>query len=274
MNSESLQRYFDKAVELSMEYSPKLILALLTLFIGLRFLKLLRGLITKGFEKGNVDVTLRPFILNILNVVLKVILFIVVASMIGIETTSLVALLGAAGLAIGLALQGSLGNFAGGVVILVFKPFVVDDWIEVEGKVGKVEEIQIFNTLLRTRSNMRIVIPNGVLSNHTVVNITARPNIRLDLTFGISYADSVTKAKEVLYGVLKDNEKVLDDPEPFVGVSEHGDSSINFTVRPWVKNKDYWRANYEIQEAVKLAFDKEGITIPFPQRDVHLYEQK
>jgi len=274
MNSESLQKYLDKAVELAMEHSPKLILALVTLLVGLRFLKLIKNLLTKGFEKGNVDVTLRPFILNILNWVLKVILFIVVASMIGIETTSLVALLGAAGLAIGLSLQGSLGNFAGGVVILVFKPFKVGDWIEAEGKIGRVEEIQIFNTLLTTRDNMRIIIPNGILSNKTLVNITAEPNLRIDMTFGISYSDSVTKAKEVLYGVLKANQKVLEEPEPFVGVREHGDSSINFAVRPWVKSEHYWEVNLEIHEEVKDAFDREGISIPFPQRDVHLFEQK
>lgn len=273
MNSESIQKYLDKAVELSMEYSPKLILALITLFIGLRFLKLVRNLLTRAFEKGDVDATLRPFVLNLLNWILKVILFIVVASMIGIETTSLVALLGAAGLAIGLALQGSLGNFAGGVIILVFKPFKVGDWIEVEGKVGRVDEIQIFNTLLTTRDNMRIIIPNGILSNNSLINITAEPHLRIDMTFGISYGDSVKKAKEILYDVLRSNKMVLKDPEPFVGVSEHGDSSINFVVRPWVNSEFYWDVFYEIHEEVKEAFDREGISIPFPQRDVHLIKE-
>jgi len=201
------------------------------------------------------------------------VLIIIVASMIGVQTASLIAMLGAAGLAIGLALQGSLANFAGGVLILFFKPYKVDDVIEAQGFVGHVEEIQIFNTVIRTMDNQRVYIPNSLLSNGCVKNIFVEPTRRVDMTFGISYGDDIIAVKKVLQGVLDADERVLKDPGADIIVAAHADSSINMRVRPCCKSEDYWPVYFATIEAVKLAFDREGITIPFPQRDVHFFPQ-
>lgn len=269
---QNFQVYGEKAIELTMMYAPKFLLALVVLFIGLRIIKIAVGALNKGMEKANTDLSLRKFLGSLLSVLLKVILIISVASMIGIATTSFVAILGAAGLAIGLALQGSLGNFAGGVLILFFKPFKVGDFIESQGHLGVVHSIQIFNTILKTPDNKRIIIPNGQVSGGSITNFSAEDQRRVDMTFGIGYQDDIVKAKEVLNNLINKDKRILKEPNPLVVVSALGDSSVNFTVRVWANSGDYWGIFFDMQEKVKLTFDKEGISIPFPQRDVHLYQ--
>ncbi len=199
-------------------------------------------------------------------------LLISVASMIGIETTSFIAVVGAAGLAIGLALQGSLANFAGGVLILIFKPFKVGDTIEAEGHLGSVSEIQILYTVLNTFDNKRIVIPNGSLSNATLINVSVYDKRRCDMTFGIGYDDDIDKAKKVLQRLFEEDERSLTDPAPRICVGGLGDNSVDLMFRPWVATDDLWPYYWDMQEKVKKAFDEEGISIPYPQRDVHLYK--
>jgi small conductance mechanosensitive channel len=193
--------------------------------------------------------------------------------MVGIATTSFVAVLGAAGLAIGLALQGSLANFAGGVLILIFKPYTVGDLIEAQGHLGVVKEVQIFNTILLTPNNKRVIIPNGALSNGSTVNYSAEGDLRVDLTIGIAYESDIPKAKEVLVKMMQENPKVLDDPAPMAAVAELADSSVNLAVRPWCTTADYWGVYFETTEQAKRVLESNGIRIPFPQRDVHLYSE-
>lgn len=271
---DALNSYTNKAFEMLMEYGPKVILAILVLFIGLRIINAMVKTIGKGMHKRNVDETLRPFLVNIINWGFKALLIISVASMIGIETTSFVAVLGAAGLAVGLALQGTLANFAGGVLLLIFKPFKVGDLIEAAGYLGVVEEIQIFVTKINTPQNQQVIIPNGTLSNGSLTNYTAHGFVRVDLTVGISYGSNIKKAKEVLLKMMNEHPKVMKDPAPFVGVAELADSSVNLAVRPHCDPVDYWDVYFDILEGAKIALDDNHIEIPFPQRDVHLYNHK
>lgn len=270
MNEESLVRYTDQAVELSMTYGPRLLLALITLVLGLWAIKLFVRGFRKGMERANIEPTLRRFLLSLASVLLKGILLVSVITMIGVETTSIIAVLGAAGLAVGLALQGSLANFAGGVLILMFKPFKVGDVIEAQGFLGRVHEIQIFNTVMKTLDNQRVVIPNGLLSNDCIKNVFAEETRRVDLTFGVSYDDDIPKVRSVLQQVLAAERRILPEPGQEIYVSEHADSSVNFLVRVWVNTDDYWGVHFNLLEQVKIAFDREGISIPFPQRDVHM----
>jgi small conductance mechanosensitive channel len=270
---EKYQAYIDKAVELIMLYAPKLLLAIITLIVGLWIIKFIVKGIKKALEKSKVDESLKKFLASLLSTLFKILLFISVASMVGIETTSFVAIIGAAGLAVGFALQGSLGNFAGGVLILLFKPFKVGDFIDTGGHAGSVSAIHIFNTVLKTPDNKTIILPNGGLSSGSITNFSTEATRRVDMTFGIGYGDDLKKAKEVLGSLVNSDDRVLKDPVPMVVVSGLGDSSVNFTVRAWVSAADYWGLFFDMQERVKLEFDKQGISIPFPQRDVHLYNQ-
>jgi small conductance mechanosensitive channel len=271
---QNMDAFTTKAIELVMIYAPKFILAIITLFVGLWLIGLITKVTRKAMEKTKTDKTLIPFITNLLSWGLKLLLFISVASMVGIATTSFIAVLGAAGLAIGLALQGSLGNFAGGVLILIFKPYNVGELIEAQGHLGVVKEVQIFNTILLTPDNKRVIIPNGAVSNGSVVNYSAEGLLRVDLVIGIAYESDIPKAKEVLYKAMADHELVLQDPQSTVAVSELADSSVNLVVRPWCKVSDYWQVYFDITEAAKVDLEQNGITIPFPQRDVHLFKQK
>ena len=271
---QNIDAFTTKAIELMMIYAPKFILAIITLFVGLWLIGLITKVTRKAMEKTKTDKTLIPFITNLLSWGLKLLLFISAASMVGIATTSFIAVLGAAGLAIGLALQGSLGNFAGGVLILIFKPYNVGELIEAQGHLGVVKEVQIFNTILLTPDNKRVIIPNGAVSNGSVVNYSAEGLLRVDLVIGIAYESDIPKAKEVLYKAMADHELVLQDPQSTVAVSELADSSVNLVVRPWCKVSDYWQVYFDITEAAKVDLEQNGITIPFPQRDVHLFEQK
>lgn len=274
MNLE-VQPYIDLAIELAITYTPKLLLALATLIIGLYLIKYFGKFLNKGFQHQRLDRSLAGFLLSFIKILLKIILVITVASMIGVQMTSVIALLGAAGLAVGLALQGSLANFAGGVLILVFKPFKVGDYIDAQGESGFVEEIQIFHTIIKTLKNHTIIIPNGDLSNGIIDNYSKKKNVRIDIDgIGISYNDDIDKAKEVLLQVVTQNEKILESPAPEILVDSLGDNSVNFQCRVWVDPKDAFKTKYQIYEAAKKAFDKAGISIPFPQRDVHLYQTK
>ena len=273
VSTEQIENLSIKAYELGIEYAPRLALAILTLFIGLWIISGIVKLIKLSMERSKVDPTLIPFMSSLVSWIFKVLLFISVASMIGIATTSFVAVLGAAGLAIGLALQGSLANFAGGVLVMVFKPYKVGDLIETQGHLGVVKEVQIFNTILIAPQSKQVIIPNGATSNGSIVNYTVEGKIRVDLTIGVSYDADIDETKAVLMDVLVANSKVMQDPAPFVGVLEMADSSVNFAVRPHCLPEDYWDVFFSVNEEVKKALDKNSISIPFPQRDVHMIQQ-
>tara|TARA_B100000508_G_C11465128_1_gene281353 strand:+ start:7820 stop:8650 length:831 start_codon:yes stop_codon:yes gene_type:complete len=272
LSVSQMQVYIDKGVHLIMEYAPKMILALLVLFAGLRVIKMFSNLLNKLFERQNIDITLRPFLLNLTVWVLKAMLFISVASMLGIETTSFVAIIGAAGLAVGLALQGTLANFAGGVLILLFKPYKVGDLVEAQGHFGSVEEIQIFITKLITPENKTVIVPNGAISNGSLINFSEKGFLRVDNVIGISYDSDIKLAKELLLKMMQDHPKVMSDPAPVVAVSELADSSVNLVVRPHAKVDDYWDVKFDTLELGKKVLDEANISIPFPQRDIHMIQ--
>lgn len=260
----NIEKYLDKIQSLLVEYTPKVLTALAILIIGLFVIKLVISGVKKVMSKQNVDVTLQKFLGDLLSWSLKALLFVTVVSQLGVATTSFAAIIGAAGLAVGLALQGSLSNFAGGALIMIFKPFKIGDLIEAQGVTGVVKEIQIFTTHINTPGNKLAIIPNGALSNGNIINYTAEGKLRVDLTFGVSYDADIKQSKEVFMKVLTSNSKVLKDPAPSVMVSELADSSVNFAVRPWVNTADYWDVYFETTENVKLALDKAGIDIPYP----------
>jgi len=268
---DQLAGYTENAMDLVMKYGLNLFWAVITLVLGLWLIKLLGKTFARALERSKIDASLEKFLLSLVRIILQILLVITVISMLGVEMTSFIAILGAAGLAVGLALQGSLANFAGGVLLLLFKPFKVDDFIEAQGYLGKVSAIQVFNTILKTPDNKTIVMPNGVLSNGSITNFTTEAQRRIEWTFGIGYNDDLRKAKEILNELIKADSRILPEPAPMVAVSELGDSSVNFVVRVWVNATDYWDLYFAMQESVKLTFDEKGISIPFPQRDVHVY---
>ncbi len=271
---DKLQNYSTKAIELLMEYSPKVALALVTLIIGLLIIKGFCRFLASFMEARKVDPTLRPFIVSIVNWSSKTLLFISAASMVGIATTSFVAVLGAAGLAVGLALQGSLSNFAGGVLILLFRPYNVGDLIESQGILGVVKEIQIFTTTLVQPDNKRAIIPNGVLSNGSIINYSAEGQIRVDLVVGIAYEADIDQAKKLLVEMMQNHPHVMQNPAPSVNVLDLGDSSVNLAVRPFCDPNYYWDVYFGVTEQSKKVLDQANISIPFPQRDVHLYQHQ
>jgi small conductance mechanosensitive channel len=268
--SDNLSRFIEQGMALATAYAPKLLLAVITLLLGLWLIKRFVAVLERRLLSH--DATLSKFLCGIVGVGLKLLLLISVASMVGIATTSFIAVLGAAGLAVGLALQGSLANFAGGVLILIFKPFKVGDAVEAQGYVGTVVEIQILYTIINTFDNRRIVIPNGDLSNSSLINLSAYDKRRCDMTFGIGYGDDIDKAKGICRRLIEEDERVLAEPGPLIVVGALGESSVDLTVRAWTEASDLWPFYWDMQERVKKAFDAEGISIPFPQRDVHLYK--
>ncbi len=271
---ENYQVYLDQGIGLIMVYGPKLILAMITLVVGLWVIKSLTKTSSKLMKKSEMDESLHTFLSSIVSIILKVLLVISVMGMVGIEMTSFIAIMGAAGLAVGMALSGTLQNFAGGVMILIFKPYKVGDFIDAQGYMGVVKEIQIFNTILLTTDNKRVIIPNAPISSGTMVNYSAESERRIDFTFGIGYNDDIDKAKEVLMSIIKADKRILQNPAPFIGLSELADSSVNFATRVWVKSEDYWDVFFAMNETVKKEFDKQNISIPYPQTDVHLFENK
>jgi small conductance mechanosensitive channel len=264
-----MEKYLDTIKQLLIEYSPKIITAFAILLIGLFAISLLIKVSKRVLKKSNVDITLQNFLGNLLSWILKIVLIITVISKLGVNTTSFVAIIAAAGLAIGLALQGSLANFAGGVLIMIFKPFRIGDLVEAQGEIGVVKEIEIFTTKLTGLSNKEIIIPNGSLSNGNIINYTTEGTRRVDLVIGVSYDADIKQTKETLMKVLTSHPKVLKDPAPTVNVSELADSSVNFAVRPFAVTADYWDVYFEVTENVKLALDKAGIEIPYPHQ-IHI----
>lgn len=270
---ENFQGYLDTAIEYTMLYIPKLLLAIIVLIIGAIIIKKVTRGIRNVLTKREMDPSLIPFLSGITKALLWVLLVISVASMVGIATTSFVAVLGAAGLAVGLALQGSLSNFAGGVLILILRPYHVGDVIEAQGVIALVTEIQIFHTILKTYDNKTIIIPNGPLANGNIINYSTQETRLVEWIFGISYDDDIDKAREIIKKTIFTDERVLNKENPFINLAELGDNSVNFKVRAEVEQANYWAVFFEMTENVKKAFDKQGITIPYPQRDVHLFSE-
>ena len=229
-------------------------------------------LIDKAMELRKMDPALRGFLAAILSTVFTFVIALVAVEQLGVNTTSLLALLGAAGLAVGLALKDSLSNFAAGVMLILFKPFKIGDFVEAGGVAGAVEKIEVFNTIFKSGDNKEIIVPNSQIYGGTITNYSARPTRRIDLVVGISYDDDMKKARDLILAVLAADERVLKDSEPVVAVDELGDNSVNFVVRPWVTSGDYWVVKWALLEAIKNTFDSNGITIPYPQRDVHMHQ--
>jgi len=260
----------DAIQSMVLTYGKLLLVGLLILIAGLWIINRM----VKGFKRlliaRNVDETLIPFLVSLTSVTLKALLFISVITYVGIPMTSFIALLGAAGLAIGMALSGTLQNFAGGVILLILKPFKVGDYIEAQGYAGVVKEIQVFNTVLTTPDNKTVVIPNGGLSTGAMVNYSNQDTRRVDLVFGIGYDDDIDKARAIIKEVIARETNILTDPAPFIGVVELGDNSVNLVTRVWARTSEYWNVYFFLNEFVKKEFDKQGVSIPYPQRDVHI----
>lgn len=269
-----MEKYLNQIYASAIDYAPRILLAVITLLVGFQVVKIITNLLIKTLEKQNTDITVRNFLKSFLSVSLKIAVLISAASVLGVKTTSFVAILGAAGLAVGLALQGSLSNFAGGVLILIFRPYRVGHFIEAQGHSGIVHDIQIFNTILKTPDNKTIVVPNGKLANSSIVNYSVEPQRRVDMVFGIGYNDDIAKAKGILNSLIQKDSRILNTEtrQPFLAVSELADSSVNFVVRVWVNAPDYWGVFFAMQEQVKLNFDQQGISIPYPQQDVHVHQ--
>ncbi len=252
----------------------KIVTALAVFIIGRWIAKKLVSVLKKVMAKGSVDEMLSAFIGNIVYALLLVVIVLAALEQLGVNTTSALAILGAAGLAVGLALQSSLSNFAAGVMLIMFRPFQKGDFVEAAGQSGVVEEVQIFNTTMKTGDNRQIIIPNGQIYGGTIVNYSAKDTRRIDLVIGIGYDDDIAKAKEILADLMVQENRILADPAPAIALGELGDSSVNFNVRPWVASGDYWPVRGDLLERIKLAFDAAGISIPYPQQDVHMYEEK
>ena len=257
-------------IDLLKDYGPKLIGAILVLIFGFWIIKVIMKGITKTMDKREVDPSLKPFLKSMIGILLKTLLIISVMGMVGIQMTSFIAILGAAGLAVGLALSGALQNFAGGVMILAFKPFKVGDFIDAQGYMGVVNEIHIFNTFLKTPDNKIVIIPNGGLSTSSMVNYSKEPTRRVDWTFGVAYGDDMDNARKALNELIDADTRILKDPEPFIGLTALADSSVNIVVRAWVNAADYWGVYFDMNENVYKTFGKKGLNFPFPQMDVHL----
>lgn len=262
----NLDKWADTGYQLIMAYGPKLIAAIAIWIIGSWTIKIIIKGLRKAMEKRDYDISLKKFLMSLLSWSLKIVLIVVVLGTVGIETTSFAAILAAAGLAIGLALQGSLGNFAGGVLIMIFKPIKIGDYIEAQGESGTVKEIGVFTTKLTTPDNKEIIIPNGSLSNGNITNYSVEDTRRVDFTFGVGYDSDIKKTKEVILSVINSHPLILKDPAAAVNVSELADSSINFFTRVWVKKEDYWGVKFDITEQTKEALDAAGIEIPYPHQ--------
>ncbi len=246
--------------------------AIVALIVGLYVVGIMVKVIGKVLDQSNTDPSLTSFIRSLVSILLKVMVYITAIGMLGVEMTSFIAILGAAGLAVGMALSGTLQNFAGGVMILLFKPYKVGDVIEAQGYVGSVKEIQIFTSILTTPDNKTVLIPNGPLATGSLINFSTQDTRRVDWTIGIAYGDDLDKAYEVIKGFIGEDDRILKDPEPFMALSALADSSVNIVVRVWVNSPDYWGVFFDMNEKVYRSFDKEGLGIPFPQMDVHLHK--
>ncbi len=264
------QEILDQVTQLGLDYGPKILGAIVVWIIGSWVVKAIVSVLGKTMTKTKTDPSLKPFLQGLAGGLLKVMLVITVLGMLGIEMTSFIAILGAAGLAVGMALSGTLQNFAGGVMILIFKPFKIGDVIDAQGFVGSVKEIQIFNTIMKTPDNKTIIIPNGGLSSGSMTNFSTEATRRVDWTIGVGYGDDLDQAKAVIKRLCDEDSRILKAPEVFIAVAELADSSVNFTVRAWVNAADFWGVYFAMNENVYKTFPKEGLNIPYPQMDVHI----
>ena len=274
MDKEFTKELMSYLIEVGSSIGLSLILALAILVIGRQIVKILIRVITVALEKSKTEETVRVFVTNLLNTLLMIVVFIAAINQLGIETTSIIAILGAAGLAIGLALQGSLANFAAGILIVVYRPYKVGDYIEAGSHAGTVNDIQIFSTVLTTPDNKIVVVPNGSIMNGSIVNYSGQKTRRIDIIASCSYEDDIDKVKLVLEDIIKNESRILKDPKPQIAVSELADSSVNFIVRPWVNSSDVLSVKYSLLEQIKKRFDKEGFSIPYPQTDVHIHNKE
>lgn len=270
----NLSELMDQIMPILTTYGLRLLMGIIVLIIGLWIVGRITNGLKKLMENRDVDPSLRGFLKSMAGIILKILVIISVLSMLGIQMTSFIAILAAAGLAIGMALSGTLQNFAGGVMILLFKPYRAGDFIEAQGYMGTVAEIQIFNTILNTPDNKVIIIPNGGLATGSLTNFSKKETRRVDWTFGIGYGDSYQKAKQVIMKLIESDERILKDPEPFIALKELNDSSVDIVVRAWVEAADYWGVYFDMNEKIYETFAKEGLNIPFPQMDVHLHQTK
>jgi small conductance mechanosensitive channel len=268
-----MEESVQKIQEMIATYGLSLIAGIIIFVVGKWLSKWLSGVVEKILSKTNVDPTLTKFAKNCVYSVMMIFVILAALSKIGIQTTSFIAVIGAAGLAVGMALQGSLANFAAGILIVFFRPYKVDDFISAGGISGTVKEVQIFNTVLATPDNVRVIIPNAQVTSGSISNFSHNPTRRIDLVASISYGDDIAKAKQVLKSVLEQDSRVLKDPSFKVAVSEMGESSVNLIVRPWVNASEYWDVRFDLVEKIKLALEANGLNIPFPQRDIHIISQ-
>ena len=256
------------------DFAINLAIALAIFYVGKFVINLIVRGIRKAMKAQEVDKTLETFVCNLIRMVLLVIVIIAAIGQLGIQTTSFIAIFGAAGLAVGLALQGSLSNFAAGVLIVLFRPYKVGDFVEAAGIAGVVEQVQILTTVLKTGDNKQIIVPNGQIMDSIITNYSAKDTRRVDMVVGVSYDDDLDKVRSTLQALIDAEDRILDEPAPTIAVSALADSSVNFVVRPWVKTSDYWGVMFDLTEAIKKRFDQEGISFPFPQQDVHLHTVK
>lgn len=264
------EKYTELAINYSSQYGLKLIFALLVFFIGKRIARFITNLVINLMKKNDIDVELTGFFDSLIYWLLFALVCIAALGQLGVQTASFIALIGAAGLAIGLALQGALSNFAAGVLIIILRPLRVSDFVEVAGESGSIQNIKIFTTELRTADNKCVIIPNSRVLDSNIINYSSTGRRRVDLVFGIGYNDNLDHARKILQDIIQSDERILKEPEPVIAVSELAESSVNFVVRPWVKTQDYWGVYFEITEQVKKRFDAENISIPFPQQDVNI----
>jgi small conductance mechanosensitive channel len=267
-----MEEIWQKIIEIGTVYGTKIVGAILILVLGRIVIGFIVRALKRLMERSSTDQTLAKFLLTLTKIGLLTFIIIAAISTLGVQTASFIAVIGAAGLAVGFALQGSLANFASGVMLIIFRPFKVGDYVEAGGSAGTVEEVHIFNTILKSPDNRKIIIPNSHVTGGGITNYSAKETRRVDMVFGIGYDDDIRKAKAALEEIVNDDPRILKDPPPTIALSELGDSSVNFVVRPWVKTPDYWTVYFDIHEKVKLTFDQKGISIPFPQSDVHLYQ--
>jgi len=274
MSIDDAEQWLGRFPDLLTLYGLRILTALAILFIGRLAARWVRRLVHKLLTRGNTDPMITGFVASIAYVGMMVFVVLAALGQLGIQTTSFIAILGAAGLAIGLALQGSLSNFAAGFLLIMFRPFKVDDFIEGAGVSGIVEEIQIFTTTLRTPDNKIVIVPNAKLLNDNITNYSSKATRRVDLTVGVSYDADLAEAKRILGDIVRGDARVKAEPEPLVAVSELADNGVNLVLRVWTDTRDYWPVHFDTVEAIKQRFDEAGIGIPYPQRDVHLYEHK
>ena len=263
----------EKGIQAIGSYGMQVLAAIIILVVGLWLAQKVRGLFKTTLEKKEIDATLVGFLSSLLYGALVIFVVIAAISKLGVQTTSFIAVVGAAGLAVGLALQGSLSNFASGVLLIIFKPFIAGNFVKIGGELGSVVQVGLLSTELKSPDNIKIIMPNSQVMVGSITNFSAHDTRRVDMVIGVSYSDDLSKVMDVLQDLISKDERVLEEPAPFIGVSELADSSINFVVRPWTKSSDFWQFKCDFQKVVKERFDVEGISIPFPQRDLHVYQE-